>query len=369
MTDPPREEVKEAIEQCKKAGITPIMITGDHKLTAMAIAKELGMMSPNDEKVLTGVELEKMSEEELEEIVDDVLVYSRVTPAHKLRIVESLKRKGHVVAMTGDGINDAPALKRSDIGVAMNSGTDVAKEASDMILTDNNFATIVTAIKEGRAIYDNVKKYLTYILSYGFAEVCLLVGAFFFGLPLPLIAIQILWTNLVIEDLPAISLGIDPPEIDIMERKPRDPKEGVFTKTTLHMLILMSAVIFIGCLCIFLNYLLGYDGDEEIVKKARTMVFATFILYEMINAFNCRSERHSLLRVGILSNKWLILGVIGSLLLTVFAIQIPFTGQFFHTVPLTRLDWSIAIATSITIFVAVEVWKAVSNTFGAPPFK
>ena len=373
MTDPPREEVKDAIERCKKAGIKPIMITGDHKLTAMAIAKELGMTSfSEDEKVLTGAELEKMSEEELEEIVDNLVVYSRVSPAHKLRIVESLKRKGNVVAMTGDGINDAPALKRSDVGVAMNSGTEVAKEASDMVLTDNNFATIVAAIHEGRAIYDNMKKYLVYQLSYAFAEVCLLVGAFFFGffffgVPLfPLIAIQILWANLVIEDLPAMGLGIDPPDPDIMEREPRDPKERVFTKRTLHLLILMSAVIFIGCLGVFLKYLPEYGygtgtiGDE-VLRKAQTMVFATFILYEMINAFNCRSERHSVLRVGIGSNKWLIFGVIGSIILMVIAIQIPFTGAFFHTTPLTILDWSIALATSITIFVVVEVWKALNR--------
>jgi Ca2+-transporting ATPase len=365
MSDPPREEVKEAIERCKTAGIKPIMITGDHKLTALAIAEELGIITKplNDEKALTGAVLEKMSDEELEKTVDDVVVYSRVSPAHKLRIVESLQRRGNVVAMTGDGINDAPALKRSDVGIAMNSGTEVAKEASDMVLTDNNFATIVAAIHEGRAIYDNVKKYLLYILSYGVAEVFLLAGAFFSGLPFPLIAIQILWANIVIEDLPAMGLGIDPPDSDIMDRKPRDPRESVFTPRILHLLILMSAVICIGCLGIFLKYLSGAGGAEEMVKKAQSMVFATFILYEMINAFNCRSERHSLARVGIFSNKWLILGVIGSLLLMIFAIQIPFTGRFFHTIPLTGLDWCIALATGITIFIAVELWKALGGPF------
>jgi len=365
MTDPPREEVKEAIERCKTAGIKPIMITGDHKLTALAIAEELGISAKpmNDEKALTGADLEKMSDEELVKRVNEVVVYSRVSPAHKLRIVEALQRRGNVVAMTGDGINDAPALKRSDVGVAMNSGTEVAKEASDMVLTDNNFATILAAIHEGRAIYDNVKKYLLYILSYGVAEVCLLAGAFLYGLPFPLIAIQILWANIVIEDLPAMSLGIDPPDPDIMDRKPRDPHESVFTPKILQLLILMAAVICIGCLWIFVQYLPGSGGGEEMVKKAQSMVFATFILFEMINAFNCRSERFSLIRVGLLSNKWLILGVIGSLLLMIFAIQLPFTGRFFHTVPLTRREWGIAFATSTTIFIAVEVWKALSNTF------
>lgn len=365
MSDPPREEAKEAIERCKTAGIKPIMITGDYKLTAMAIAEELGIVSESD-GALTGAELEEMSEEELEKRVGEVVVYSRVSPVHKLRIVEALKRRGHVVAMTGDGINDAPALKRSDVGIAVNSGTEVAKEASDMVLTDNNFATIVAAIHEGRAIYDNVKKYLLYILSYGVAEVFLLAGAFFSGLSLPLIAIQILWANLVIEDLPAISLGIDPPDRDIMERKPRDPRERIFTKRMLLMLILMAAVICTGCLWIFLRYLPpGYAGDDKVVMRAQSMVFATFILFEMINAFNCRSERHSLVRIGIFSNRWLILGVIGSLLLMIFAIQLPFTGRFFHTVPLTGLDWGIALATSATIFIAVEVWKAVNRIFSS----
>ncbi len=356
MSDPPREEAKPAIEECKRAGIKTVMITGDHKLTAVAIARELGMVSNDDPEVLTGTELESMSEEELESCVNRIRVYSRVSPVHKLRIVKALKRKGHVVAMTGDGINDAPALRMSDVGVAMNSGTDVAKEASDMILVDDNFATIVAAIREGRVIYENMKKYLLYVLSYAFAEVSMLSGAFLLGIltlgsPLfPLIAVQILWTNLVIEDLPAMGLGIEPPERDIMSRKPRDPNERVFTKGLIVLLILMSAVISVGCMAIFLNYL-------PEVAKARTMVFATLILYEMVNAFNCRSERHSLFRVGILTNRWLILGVMASLVLMVVAVQ--FGSQFFHTVPLTVVDWCIAGATGVTVCVAVELWKLV----------
>ncbi|MGC9444465.1 MAG: cation-translocating P-type ATPase [Candidatus Methanospirareceae archaeon] len=356
MTDPPREEVKEAIEYCKRAGIVPIMITGDHKLTAMAIAKELGIVpgSLEDDQVLTGAELERLSDEEFERIANTVRVYSRVSPEHKLRIVEVLQRNGAVVAMTGDGINDAPALKRSDAGIAMNSGTDVAKEAADLVLTDNNFATIVAAIHEGRAIYDNVKKYLTYILSYGVAEVCLLAGAFFYGLPFPLIAIQILWANIVIEDLPAMGLGVDPPDPDIMDRPPRDPNERVFTGGMLKMLALMAAVIVIGCLGIFLHYL-----PRSALPKAQTMVFTTFILYELINAFNCRSARHSLFRVGVFSNRWLILGVFGSLVLLLFAVQLPCIAQFFHSVPLSGREWGLALGTSISIFLVVELYKAV----------
>jgi Ca2+-transporting ATPase len=355
MTDPPREEVKEAIAHCKRAGIVPIMITGDHKLTAVAIAQELGIVSESVEagQVLTGSELEGLSDAEFARRADAVRVYSRVSPEHKLRIVEVLKRNGAVVAMTGDGINDAPALKRSDVGIAMNSGTDVAKEAADLVLTDNNFATIVAAIHEGRAIYDNVRKYLIYILSYGLAEVCLLAGAFFYGLPFPLIAIQILWANIVIEDLPAMGLGIDPPDPDIMARPPRDPTEGVFTRRMLHLLALMSAVIVTGCLAIFLHYLPRSD-----LPKAQTMVFATFILFELLNAFNCRSERLSLFRVGACSNRWLILGVIGSLLLMLLAIQLPFIARYFHSVPLAGREWGLAFGTSLTIFLAVEGWKA-----------
>jgi len=356
MTDPPREEAKEAIEYCKRAGIVPIMITGDHKLTAVAIAKELGIVpvSVEDDQVLTGAELERLSDAEFERVANTVRVYSRVSPEHKLRIVEVLKRNGAVVAMTGDGINDAPALKRSDAGIAMNSGTDVAKEAADLVLIDNNFATIVAAIHEGRAIYDNVKKYLTYILSYGVAEVCLLAGAFFYGLPFPLIAIQILWANIVIEDLPAMGLGVDPPDPDIMDRPPRDPNERVFTGSMLKTLALMSAVIVIGCLGIFLHYL-----PRSALPKAQTMVFVTFILYELINAFNCRSARHSLFRVGVFSNRWLILGVIGSLLLLLFAVQLPFIARFFHSVPLSGREWGLALGTSSSIFLIVELWKAV----------
>lgn len=360
MTDPPREEAKEAIADCKRAGIVPIMITGDHKLTAVAIAQELGIVSPalGNDQVLTGAELEGLSDAEFEALVKTVRVYSRVSPEHKLRIVVALKRSGAVVAMTGDGINDAPALKQSDVGIAMNAGTDVAKEASDLVLTDNNFATIVAAIHEGRAIYDNVRKYLTYILSYGVAEVCLLAGAFFYGLPFPLIAIQILWANIVIEDLPAMGLGIDPPDPTIMDRPPRDPTEGVFTARMLQLLALMSAVMVIGCLAIFLHYL-----PRSELPKAQTMVFATFILFELLNAFNCRSERLSLFRVGAFSNRWLILGVIGSLLLMLVAIQLPVVAHYFHSVPLSSREWALAFGTSLSIFVAVEFWKALQTVW------
>lgn len=357
MIDPPRDEVKDAIIQCKKAGIRPIMITGDHKLTAMAIAKELGMMEEDDEnKVLTGVDLEKMDEKDLEDLVNDIVVYSRALPIHKLKIIDALKKRGNIVAMTGDGINDAPALKKSDIGIAMNSGTDVAKEASDMVLTDNNFATIVSAIKEGRTIYDNIRKYLVYIFSYGFSEVVILAASFFIGLflfkePLyPLMAIQILWANIVIEDLPALGLGVDPARPDIMRQRPRNPNEPILTKTAIRLLIVMIATISIGCTVIFFKYL-------QNLTKAQTMVFATFILYEMINAFICRSDKDSLAKIEFFSNKWLILGVIGSILLMLLVIQIPLIGQFFYMVPLSLMDWCTALLTALTIIITTEIFK------------
>lgn len=392
IIDPPRDEAKDAIAQCKKAGIKPIMITGDHKLTAMAIAKELGMMDEDgleskaftsqkpsktdtdydEKKVLTGIDLEKMSEDDLEKVVDDVVVYSRVSPIHKLKIIEALKKRGNIVAMTGDGINDAPALKKSDIGIAMNSGTDVAKEASDMVLIDNNFATIVSAIKEGRTIYDNIRKYLVYIFSYGFSEVVILATAFFAGLflfkePLyPLIAIQILWANIVIEDLPALGLGVDPAMPDIMRRRPRDPNEPILTKTATRLLVVMIATISIGCIGIFFKYLPNPVIENSMgLIKAQTMVFATFILYEMINAFICRSDRDSLVKIGFFSNKWLILGVIGSVLLMFLVIQIPFIGQFFHMIPLTLTDWCTALLTAVTLIVTTEVFKALSAKLSA----
>lgn len=241
----------------------------------------------------------------------------------------------------------------------MNSGTDVAKEGSDMVLTDNNFATIVSAIKEGRTIYDNIRKYLVYIFSYGFSEVVILAASFFIGLflfkePLyPLMAIQILLANIVIEDLPALGLGVDPARPDIMRQRPRNPNEPILTKTAIGLLVVMIATISIGCTVIFFKYL-------QNLTKAQTMVFATFILYEMINAFICRSDKYSLAKIEFFSNKWLILGVIGSILLMLLVIQIHFIGQFFYMVPLSLMDWCTALLIALTIIITTEIFKAFS---------
>ena len=230
MIDPPRPEVKMAVKECKDAGIKTVMITGDHVITAKAIAKQLGILT-NQSKVLDGSTLSNMSVDELENVVDDVAVFARVSPEHKLKIVKALQNRGHIVAMTGDGVNDAPAIKAADIGISMGiTGTDVAKEASALVLLDDNFATIKSAIKEGRNIYENIRKFIRYLLASNVGEILVMLFAMLLALPLPLVPIQILWVNLVTDGLPAMALGLDQPEGDVMKRKPRSPKEGVFAR-------------------------------------------------------------------------------------------------------------------------------------------
>ncbi|MEM5772832.1 MAG: cation-translocating P-type ATPase, partial [Candidatus Aenigmatarchaeota archaeon] len=281
MIDPPRPEVKQAIETCKQAGIRVVMITGDHRLTALAIAKEIGLVE-GEEEILTGEELEKMSEEELEEKVEKVAIYARVSPQHKSRIVKALKKKGHIVAVTGDGINDAPALKKSDIGVAMGiKGTDVAKEASDMVLLDDNFATIVNAVEEGRGIYDNIRKFVRFLLCINFDEIALITTAIILStmlpnLPLPLLPLQILWLNLVTDGFPALALTADPYEEDLMKKKPRNPKHGILHGMLLFILM-ATLVNFISTFTIFIwSFNSGYTPEE-----IRTMVFTTAVFFEL----------------------------------------------------------------------------------------
>ncbi len=352
MIDPPRDEVRDALRLCEQAGVKVAMVTGDHRLTAVAIAQELGMLKEGG-LTLTGVELDKLSDEEFEGIVEDVAVYARVSPEHKMRIVEALKKRGHIVAMTGDGVNDAPALKRADMGVAMGiTGTEVTKEASDMVLADDNFATIVAAIEEGRAIYDNVKKYLAYLLSCNVGEILIMFVASLMGLPLPLTAIQILWVNLVTDGLPAIALGVDPPEPDIMLRPPRDPKESVFTLPVKLLIAVVSILMTAGIIPVFASVLPG-----EGLIKAQTMAFAMMTMFEMFNAFNCRSERHSIFEVGPLANRWLVLAVLSSILLQVAVVYIPFLQSVFGTAGLDLADWLLIIAISSSALIVVEAGK------------
>jgi len=361
MIDPPRVEAKEANLKCQQAGIKPVMITGDHKFTAVAIAKELGMLK--SDMVLTGSELDGMSEEEFEKVVENVSVYARVSPEHKLRIVRALKKKGHIVAMTGDGVNDAPALKQSDIGVAMGiSGTDVTREAADMVLADDNFATLVTAVEGGRTIYDNIRKFSFFLMRCNFDEL-FLIGTFaLLGLELPLTAGMILWLNLVTDGGPALALTMDPPEKDVMKRQPRSPNEGILHGRFASIIATFTAqFVLTGGLFYWQYYMLPGPLTELKLAQARTMAFMRATLQELLVVWNCRSEKHNAFKIGFLSNKFLLVSVIVSGFLTVL---LPYFGLF-GTVPMDDpLEWGLVIVASLTgllilpeIFYGRKIWR------------
>ncbi len=362
MIDPPRDEVKGAIEICRKAGIKTVMITGDHKLTAIAIAKELGIME--SDLTLTGAELDKIGEEEFNKIVEDVSVYARVSPEHKLRIVGALKKKGHIVAMTGDGVNDAPALKQADIGIAMGiTGTDVTREAADMVLADDNFATIVTAVDGGRAIYDNIRKFSFFLLRSNFDEL-LVIGVFALLGPLmgwenmilPLTPTMILWINLVTDGGPATALSMDPPQENLMDRQPRDPKEGILHGRFASILAsFVTQFLGTGVLFAIAYFLWGRP-----LAEAQTMAFTQATLQELLIVWNCRSETKSAFRLSFTSNKFLLIAVVVSAILTVL---VPNTGLL-GTAPLDLMDWAIVIPISFSgllilpeIFYGRKVWR------------
>lgn len=354
MIDPPREEAASSISSCFSAGIKPIIVTGDHRLTTLSIGRQIGLFKTDKkDQILTGGELDKLSDTELLKIVDKKS-YARVNPAHKLRIVKLLQQKGFVVAMTGDGVNDAPALKKADIGIAMGmAGTDVSKEASDMILADDNFSTIVVAIKKGREIYDNIKKYLFYLLRCNVGEILVLVGGFLVGLPPVLSAIQILWINLVTDGLPALALGVDPPEINVMNRPPARPDKSIFSKKAVLLMLVLSLNMLIVLLPQF-----GWLLKSSSLIKAQTIVFATMVFMEMINAYNSRSEG-SILKINPFSNKWLNLAVLSSFMATVLIVQLPVLSQLFNTVNLDISDWLLAFILSLSALVFSELGKLV----------
>ncbi len=359
MMDPPREEVFDAVRKCERAGMRVVMITGDHKITAVAVAKELGIMKRGS-KVLTGEELDKLGEKGLERIVDDVAVYARVSPQHKIMIVKALKAKSYIVAMTGDGVNDAPALKMSDIGIAMGvTGTDVAKEASDMILADDNFASIVAAVEEGRGIFDNIKKFIKYLLSCNAGEVLTIFFAPLLNLPIPLLPPQILMMNLVTDGLPALALGVDPPSKNIMERLPRDPKEDI-VKPMFPNIAMVGLLIMVGTLFVFSDF---YENNPANIDIARTAAFTTIVMFELFIAFACRDERATLLEVGVFSNWSLILAILSSLILQIAVIYIPALQPLFKTVPLSLHDWVIILIISSTAFFAMEITKILQRRF------
>ncbi|AST92111.1 MULTISPECIES: calcium-translocating P-type ATPase, SERCA-type [Sutcliffiella] len=335
MIDPPRPEVQAAVKECKAAGIKTVMITGDHVVTAKAIALQLGIL-PFGGKVLDGKALSNMTDDELEEIVDDVYVYARVSPQHKLKIVKALQRKGHIVAMTGDGVNDAPAIKASDIGIAMGiTGTDVAKEASSLVLLDDNFATIKSAIKEGRNIYENIRKFIRYLLASNVGEILVMLFAMLMGLPLPLVAIQILWVNLVTDGLPAMALGLDQPEDDVMKRKPRNPKEGVFARGLWWKIISRGFLIGIVTLIAFV---IVYNQNPDNLPYAQTVAFATLVMAQLIHVFDCRSEK-SIFHRNPFENMYLVVAVLSSVLLMLIVIYYPPLQTIFHTVYLDPKEW------------------------------
>jgi Ca2+-transporting ATPase len=351
MIDPPRPEARAAIETCARAGIRPMMITGDHPSTAAAVARELGLLT--DGRVITGTDLDTISDSALEAEVDGYSVIARVSPTHKLRVVTALQNKGYFVAMTGDGINDAPALKKANIGVAMGiSGTDVTKEAADMTLTDDNFASIVAAVEEGRAVFANIKKYLMFLLSCNLGEIALLAGATVLGWPLPLTAVQILYINLATDGLPALALAVDPHEEDLMRRKPRDPRTGIFTRPVLILMIaggLWSALVNLGLFQWALQ-------SGRSLAQSMTLVFVALVLIEFFKAYNYRSDRHSFLRQPF-ANRWLNLAVCWELLLLVLVLYLPFFQHAMGTFGVPLLDWVRVLAVALTIFPVLEAAK------------
>lgn len=358
IIDPPREEVKDAVLKCKLAGIKPVMITGDHKNTAFAIGRNLGIANgPN--QVITGDELEKLTDKDLLNKIDDIRIFARVSPFHKLRIVRAFKKKGNIVAMTGDGVNDAPAIKEADIGIAMGiSGTDVTKEASSMILMDDNFETIVSAVEEGRTIYDNIRKFIRYLLSCNLGEVLTMFLASLCSLPTPMLPIQILFVNLATDGLPAIALGVDPGDKDIMNQRPREKNESIFARGLKEKIIIRGTLI---GLCTLLCFLVGmYYGMN--IDTCRTMALATLVLSQLIHVFECRSERHSIFEIKLFTNPYLVMAVLVSVVMLCGILYIPFFAGIFHTVPLALRHWLlvvffssiIALINSLYLFIKVK---------------
>ncbi|GLI06971.1 calcium-translocating P-type ATPase, SERCA-type [Paenibacillus tyrfis] len=342
MIDPPRKEAREAILKCRKAGIKTVMITGDHQTTAEAIARQIGIL-PQDGLALNGQQLSAMSDDDLDKRIGEVYVYARVSPEHKLRIVKSLQRQGHVVAMTGDGVNDAPAIKAADIGIAMGiSGTDVSKEASALVLSDDNFATIVSAIEEGRGIYENIRKFIRYLLASNVGEILTMFLAMLAGLPLPLVPIQILWVNLVTDGLPAMALGVDQAEKDLMQQKPRLAKENIFARRLGWKIISRGILIGLCTLAAFyITLKQGGDGPGALVK-AQSVAFVTLVMAQLIHVFDCRSSR-SIFHRNPLQNKWLVMAVVSSLLLMLPVLYVEKLQPIFKTVPLGVMDWVLVL--------------------------
>ncbi len=387
MIDPPRAEAKAAVAVAKRAHIRSVMITGDHPATAEAIARELEIFEPGA-RTVTGVEMRTMDDAELDAIIEQVRVFARVDPEHKLRIVNALQRRGHIVAMTGDGINDAPALKTANIGIAMGiTGTDVSKEAADMVLTDDNFASIVKAIEEGRGVYANIRKYLIYLLSSNAGELLTMFAGVMFagvlgltsaepGLFLPLLAAQLLWINLITDGPPALALGVDPKDPDVMKREPRQRGTGVLTMADWWHLAGVGLVMMVGTLAVldayypgglFTLFAQGTGPNTADEAHARTVAFTTLMMFQLFNVYNCRSNWRSAFS-GFFDNKWLLVAVIFSLSTHVLVIYVPFLQTAFHTVALSATDWLVVTGVASTLLFGMELAKIVLRIKRPDPY-
>jgi Ca2+-transporting ATPase len=366
MIDPPREEARQAVVRCHEAGIRPVMITGDHPATALAVAAELGLAEPRT-TAMTGSQLEGMSQHDLAATADHLAVYARVSAEHKLRIVQAWKSRGYVVAMTGDGVNDAPAVKAADIGIAMGiTGTDVTKEASDMVLTDDNFASIVNAVEEGRAIYDNIQKVLQFLLSCNAGEIMLMLAASLLGWPAPLIPIQLLWINLVTDGLPALALSLEQPEPGIMRRKPRPATESILSWSMGLRVLFQGALVGGAALAAFgITYLLDPSSDENI-GRARTMAFCVLVYGELLRALAARSQRLTLWQLGLFTNPALLLAIALSALLQLSVVALPFARPFFESARHFMWEWWLIAALAATPLVAIELSKFIRGRFSGP---
>jgi len=350
-----RPEALRAVERCREAGIRTVMITGDHKDTAIALARELGILNGHAQ-TLSGSELDTLTDAALTEQVEQVAVYARVSAEHKLRIVRAWKARGAVVAMTGDGVNDAPAVKEADIGVAMGlTGTDVTKEASDMVVTDDNFASIAAAVEAGRGIYDNILKAVHYLLSGNIGEIMVMLLATLFALPLPLLPVQILWINLVTDGFPALALAEDPSDQDIMRRPPRHPEVRFLERDRIFIMFGQGMFIALITLAAFASCLYSTDKD---LALARTVAFNVLVFAHLVHAFNCRSDRSSVFKIGLWTNRSLLLATVASAVLQVTIVLTPWTRDVFKVAPLNPEHWVLAFGLGILPLLAMELWKA-----------
>ena len=354
MIDPPRPEVRAAVLECRSAGIRPVMITGDHPLTARHIAQQVGIT--DNDRFLTGQELDRLSVEELAEATRDVSVFARVSPEHKLKLIDAFQQQGNIVSMTGDGVNDAPALKKADIGVAMGiTGTDVAKDAADMVLLDDNFATIVAAVAEGRAIYDNIRRFIKYLLTCNASEIAVMLIGPLLGMPLPLLPLQILWMNLVTDGLPALALGVEPPEKDVMKRRPFSANESVFGRGMVQFIIGIGIVM--SALAIGAAWGLWHEGDP----RWQTVLFTTLVLSQLAVAVATRSEENPIWRLNPFTNRSMVLAVVLTIALQLAVIYLPVANTIFDTQPLKPAELVLSFGLALLTLIIVEIWKAVAR--------